>query len=187
LAYLLLRWLPRWQVKLVGKPCPLRESQWVVLENQWGELSILPISARPYDRSLSTVFGTPEKMFAQMLDDDTDPLLSELRVLTYRYVRLFFHPLKDKFVISTGWKDPTWTHVRALRTGIDGDEKEQREHVFGTNLIDIEQKPTAQLLIDEVSNTFIVTSRKESRYHIIMIYIVFIRPTARYIPRRSLD
>jgi len=32
LAYLLLRWLPRWQVKLIGEPCPLRECQWVVLE-----------------------------------------------------------------------------------------------------------------------------------------------------------
>lgn len=32
LAYLLLRWLPRWQVKLIGEPCPLHDSQWVVLE-----------------------------------------------------------------------------------------------------------------------------------------------------------
>jgi cation-transporting ATPase 13A3/4/5 len=32
LAYLLLRWLPRWQVKLIGEPCPLHECQWVVLE-----------------------------------------------------------------------------------------------------------------------------------------------------------
>ena len=32
LAYLLLRWLPRWFVKLTGEPSPLRESQWVVLE-----------------------------------------------------------------------------------------------------------------------------------------------------------
>lgn len=32
LAYLLLRWLPRWLVKLTGKPSPLRESDWVVLE-----------------------------------------------------------------------------------------------------------------------------------------------------------
>ncbi|KAK7757258.1 hypothetical protein SLS62_000807 [Diatrype stigma] len=32
LAYLLLRWLPRSLVKLIGQPCPLRESDWVVLE-----------------------------------------------------------------------------------------------------------------------------------------------------------
>ncbi|KAH8664325.1 P-type ATPase-like protein [Xylariales sp. PMI_506] len=180
IAYLLLRWLPRWQVKLTGEPCPLRESEWVVLENQWGELAILPISARPYTRPLSTVFGPPEKMFAQFLDDDADPLLSELRVLNYRYVRLFFHPLKDKFVICNGWKDPFWTDVRELRYGIDGDEKEQREYVFGANLIDIEQKSIPQLLVDEVFHPFyvfqiaslILWSLDEYYYYAVCIFVM---------------
>lgn len=155
-GYLLLRWLPRWQVRLTGQPCPLQDCEWVVLENQWGEMSILPVAMRPYDRPLSTVFGPPEKLFAQMLEDDGDPILSDLRFLNYRYVRLFFHPLKDKFVICNGWKDPNWTHIRTLRAGIDGDEQEQREYVFGSNLIDIEQKSTVQLLVDEVFHPFYV-------------------------------
>lgn len=32
LGYLLLRWLPRWKVRLVGRTCPLRNCTWVVLE-----------------------------------------------------------------------------------------------------------------------------------------------------------
>jgi len=32
LGYLLLRWLPRWQVRLTGKACPLRDCDWVVIE-----------------------------------------------------------------------------------------------------------------------------------------------------------
>lgn len=32
LGYLLLRWLPRWQVRIVGSPCPLRDCTWVVIE-----------------------------------------------------------------------------------------------------------------------------------------------------------
>ncbi|KAI1809165.1 hypothetical protein GGS20DRAFT_343323 [Poronia punctata] len=156
LTYLLLRWLPRWQVKLVGEPCPLGECRWVVLENQWGEMAILDVKRQPYDRPLSTVFGAPEKIFAQLLEDDADPILRELQTLDYRYVRFFFHPLKDRFVVCNGWKDPSWTRVRALRAGIDGDEKDQRERVFGTNLIDIEQKSIAQLLVDEVFHPFYV-------------------------------
>lgn len=151
LAYLLLRWIPRWQVKLIGKSCPLRECEWVVLENQWNEMSVLPVSARLYDRSLSTVFGAPDKIYAQYLEDDADPILPELRVLVYRYVRFFFHPLKDKFVVSTGWEDPNWKRVRAVRAGLDTDEKDERENVFGANIIDIEQKSIFQLLVDEVS------------------------------------
>lgn len=111
---------------------------------------ILDIKRQPYDRPLSTVFGAPEKLFAQLLKDDADPIMNELQTLDYRYVRFFFHPLKDKFVVCNGWKDPSWTRVRALRAGIDGDEKDERERVFGANLIDIQQKSIPQLLVDEV-------------------------------------
>ncbi|KAI1827536.1 hypothetical protein F4861DRAFT_536103 [Xylaria intraflava] len=156
LAYLLLRWLPKWQVRLVGEPCPLRECQWVVLENQWGEMSILNVKRQPYDRPLSTVFGAPEKVFAQLLEDDGDFIIGQLQTLDYRYVRFFFHPVKDKFVVCNGWKDPTWTNVRALRTGVDGDQRDERARVFGANIIDIEQKSTYQLLVDEVFHPFYV-------------------------------
>ncbi|KAI1647281.1 uncharacterized protein F4817DRAFT_338035 [Daldinia loculata] len=180
LAYLLLRWLPRWQVKLIGEPCPLHDSQWVVLENQWGEMTILEVQTQPYNRPLSTVFGSPDKIYAQLLGDDADPLLPELRVLNYRYVRFFYHPLKGKFVICNGWKDPTWTRVRALRAGIDGEEKDHRERVFGTNLIDIEQKSIPQLLVDEVFHPFyvfqiaslILWSSDQYYYYAICIFIM---------------
>ncbi|KAF3065032.1 hypothetical protein GL218_02213 [Daldinia childiae] len=180
LAYLLLRWLPRWQVKLIGEPCPLHDSQWVVLENQWGEMTILDVQTQPYNRPLSTVFGSPEKIFAQLLGDDDDPLLPELRVLNYRYVRFFYHPLKGKFVICNGWKDPTWTRVRALRAGIDGEEKDHRERVFKTNLIDIDQKSIPQLLVDEVFHPFyvfqiaslILWSSDEYYYYAICIFFM---------------
>jgi hypothetical protein len=68
-------------------------------------------------------------------------------------MRFCFHPLKDKFVLINGWKDPTWTDVKTVRAGIDGDEKEKRELVFGKNLIDIQEKSIPQLLVDEVGLT----------------------------------
>jgi cation-transporting ATPase 13A2 len=83
-------------------------------------------------------------------DEDDDPVLSELRILDYRYMRFFYHPVKDRFMLCNSWKDPTWTDVKAMRAGIDGDEKENRELVFGKNLIDIKQKTIPQLLVDEV-------------------------------------
>ena len=65
-------------------------------------------------------------------------------------MRFSFHPLKDKFVLCNSWKDPAWTDVKSIRAGIDGDEKEKRERVFGKNMIDIKQKTIPQLLADEV-------------------------------------
>ncbi len=86
-------------------------------------------------------------------DEDDDPVMPELRFLDYRYMRFCYHPLKDKFMICNSWKDPAWADTEASRSGIDAEEKENRELIFGKNLIEIEQKSIPQLLIDEGSAT----------------------------------
>lgn len=107
---------------------------------------------------MSTVFGVAEKQYAVAYDDDDDPILDQLRILDYRYMRFSFHPLKDRFILSNSWKDPSWTDVKAIRAGIDSEEKESRELVFGKNLIDIKQKTIPQLLVDEVTLRYFIAS-----------------------------
>ena len=149
-GWLLFRWIPRWHVKLVGRPSSLKDCQWVVIENSWNEMAILDVDSKPYGRVLSTVFGAPGKLTNYSLDEDHDPIIQDLRMINYRYVRFFYHPLKDKFILCNGWKDPLWTDVRAIRSGIDSEERSHRDAVFGGNLIDIEEKSTFRLLADEV-------------------------------------
>ena len=120
-------------------------------------MSILDVETKPYGRPLSTVFGYTDKAMAFDVDDDFDPLLPELRILSYRYVRFFFHPVKDVFVLFNGWKDPAWTDVKSARSGVDAEDKSIREAVFGSNLIDIEQKSIPKLLVDEVCSKAILT------------------------------
>ena len=104
-----------------------------------------------YGHSLSTVFGTSEKLGYHEFDDDDDPVLAELRFLDYRYIRFYFHPLKERFILCTNWKDSRWSDVKFIRMGLDSDERYRRELVFGKNEIDIEQKSIPQLLVDEAS------------------------------------
>lgn len=156
IGYLLFRWLPRWRVRLIGSSAPLRECAWVVIENQWGEMVIENIDQHEYGQSLSTVFGTTEKRMILEYDEDDDPIMEALRLLDYRYIRFCFHPIKDRFVICNSWKDPAWTNTEAIRAGIDTEDKENREQVFGKNEIDIEQKSIGQLLIDEAFHPFYV-------------------------------
>ncbi len=103
-----------------------------------------------YGHALSTVFGSNEKGVLRYYDEDDDPVINYLRFVDYRYIRVSFHPLKDQFVLSNSWKDPNWNSVRSIRTGLDGDEKDYRERVFGKNLIAIQEKSIAELLVDEV-------------------------------------
>ena len=69
----------------------------------------------------------------------------------YRYLRFFYHPLEDRFFLISGWKDSSWTNVKVMRDGLDVDDRDSRELIFGKNVIDIQQKSIPQLLVDEVS------------------------------------
>lgn len=170
LGYLVLRWLPRWRVRLVGTSKSLQECDWVVVEvrlprhhrtsmiitkadqNQWGEFTTQNIVKAPYGHASSTVFGVKEKKWYSLdPDEDDDPVMRYLHFLDYRYIRFCFHPLKDRFVLCSDWKDPNWTDVKSIRIGLDTDERHRREQVFGFNEIDIQQKSILQLLVDEVS------------------------------------
>ena len=88
-------------------------------------------------------------------DEDDDPLVEHLRSLDYRYIRFVYDPLKDKFLLNN-FQDPPWTKLRSMKAGLDGDERQNREQVFGKNLIDIQQKSIPKLLVDEVLHPFYV-------------------------------
>lgn len=155
-GYLVLRWLPKWYVKLVGRNAPLAKCDWVVIENQWGEMAVQNLNKQEFGQSLSSVFGHSEKGKMSDFDEYDDPIIEQLRILDYRYIRFCYHPLRDKFVLGNVWKDPNWTDIATVRAGIDSDEQEVRERIFGANAINIEQKSTMQLLLDEVLHPFYV-------------------------------
>jgi cation-transporting ATPase 13A2 len=170
LAYLSFRWLPRWYVRLVASPAPLRSCTFVVVEvsswlnrrwatspakdeiqNQWGEFTVHYVTSEPYGHPLSTVFGTTEKEALNGYNDDDDPTLETLRFLDYRYMRLLYHPHEDKFILNNSWWDPQWTGAMELRVGLDLEDRDMRDQVFGKNMIEIQAKSVLQLLLDEVS------------------------------------
>ncbi|KAL9011027.1 MAG: hypothetical protein Q9173_004097 [Seirophora scorigena] len=167
LAYLVLRWLPRWRVWLVGEHRPLRDSPWVVVENQWGEFELHDLIREQYGHSVSTVFGPAEKSRYPAVDEDDDPMMSDLRFLDYRYIRFCFHPLQDKFMLCSDWNGASWTDVRYMRSGLDSDERSRREQVFGKNQIDIKQKTVPQLLVDETMKRLREISRFECDVRVI--------------------
>ncbi|KAF2862483.1 hypothetical protein K470DRAFT_255774 [Piedraia hortae CBS 480.64] len=156
IGYLVLRWFPKWYVRVVAKSTSLRSCDWVVIENQWNEMMVKEVDVGEFGRSMSAVFGHGEKSKLSGFSDFDDPIMDELRILDYRYIRFCYHPLRDRFVQGNTWKDPSWTRVENVKDGLDVDDYEHREQVFGPNMIDIEQKTTLQLLVEEVFHPFYV-------------------------------
>ncbi|KAJ5888886.1 hypothetical protein N7495_008927 [Penicillium taxi] len=178
-AYLLFRWLPRWRVRLIGKATPLAKCQWMAIEDQWNQFTVHNVHNQSYGRPLSTVFVDTS---GQVYDEDQDPTISSLQFLDYRYLRFFYHPVDDKFSMINGWKDPAWTNAKVMRGGLDADERDSREQIFGQNNIKIHQKSLAQLLIDEAFHPFyifqvaslILWSMDEYYYYAICIFLISI-------------
>ncbi|KAJ5169122.1 cation-transporting ATPase [Penicillium canariense] len=177
LAYLLFRWLPRWWVRLIGKATPLGKCKWIAIEDQWNQFTIHDVDTQSYGRPLSTVFVDPP---GHVYDEDTDPTMVSLRFLDYRHMRFCYHPLEDKFALISGWKDPSWTNVKVMREGLDADERDSREQIFGQNVIDIQQKTIPQLLVDEAFHPFymfqvaslLLWSIDEYYYYAVCIFLI---------------
>lgn len=131
------------------------------------------VDRQPYGRALSTVFVDT---LGYTYDEDSDPTIGNLRFLDYRYLRFFYHPIEDKFSLINNWKDPQWTNVKVMRGGLDADERDSREQIFGQNLIDIQQKSIPQLLVDEVSGL---------RSSLVMDSLINRRPFIRFICFKS--
>ncbi|KAJ5126238.1 hypothetical protein N7476_009436 [Penicillium atrosanguineum] len=176
-AYLLFRWLPRWRVKFIGKAAPLGKCEWIAIEDQWNHFTVHKVGSQPYERQLSTVFvDAPGHTY----DEDRDPTIVSLRFLDYRYLRFCYHPVEDKFAMINGWKDPSWANAKAMRAGLDADERDSREQLFGQNVIDIQQKTVPQLLVDEAFHPFyifqvaslVLWSMDEYYYYAVCIFLI---------------
>lgn len=125
-------------------------------QNQWGEFSILDVQKQEYGNSIASVFGEEKASKYRFYYEDDDPVMPFLRSLDYRYIQFIYHPLKDKFILNSSFKDPAWTDMGAIRVGLDSDEREHREKVFGPNMIEIQTKTVPQLLVDEAFHPFYV-------------------------------
>lgn len=178
IGYLVFRWLPRLNIRFTGVQCPLNECEWVVVENQWHDVSVHDIIQKPFGAYLSSIFEIGRRTGDP---DDDDPLLETVRYLDYRYVRFVWDPSNYRFVLYNNYKDPAWRGTaRKCREGLEEDSKTRRLALFGSNLIDIAEKTIPQLLIDEALHPFyvfqiasiILWSCDEYYYYAICIFLI---------------
>ncbi|CAB4425371.1 unnamed protein product [Rhizophagus irregularis] len=142
----------------IGNVCIMGKAEWVVVENQWGEIAIEYVNRKYYGGTISSVFSID-----QLDDEDVachksypDEILHYLHYFDHRYIRFICHPGIGKFLQNSFWRDPSWTSTRILKKGITRDVHNEREIIFGPNVIDIQEKSTLQLLTDEILHPFYI-------------------------------
>ena len=166
LFYLLLRWVPRYKVRLCGKKTHLAKAEWVVVENEFGELSIIEVSRRWYNRPLSTLLSMDK--IADITEDipnhhqrhhhesKENPNIPIMISFSYRYFNLIYSPIEDLFKINSNWTDADWLSLSSIQKGLPTSVVEDRMLAFGRNNINLKQKTSLEILFDEVLHPFYV-------------------------------
>ncbi|KAJ1720971.1 hypothetical protein LPJ53_004447 [Coemansia erecta] len=150
---LLCRWMPRWKIRWTMRPAHLGLAEFVVVEDEFGGVSIETIERRFYGGTLESIFGSLTRKGP--LQEHNDDIVSNLSMFPHRYYRFVYHPYLEKFLPSACWMDSRWTRTPAgMRSGLSHDVRSLRSTIFGHNSIDIEEKSIGRLLVDEVLNPF---------------------------------
>ncbi|WFD44339.1 hypothetical protein MPSI1_003006 [Malassezia psittaci] len=169
---LLLLWFPKYRLKYLMQEVSFSDADFIVVENQWGDLNEEKFILIPFARPLRSVFPpssrdppcTHAQYQAQLLepvDDEVNPgseseQMIDLRMFEYRYTRFILHPPSGRFRTMQDWRDSQWTSVAAMRQGIRSDAESERQAIFGANLIEIASKSSMELLVSEVLHPFYV-------------------------------
>ncbi|WFD25838.1 hypothetical protein MNAN1_000805 [Malassezia nana] len=167
LVGLLSLWFPRWRMHYIWEPAEFADAEFVVVENQYGDLLKESFQCVPFARPLHSVFPPssrdPPCTHAQavMPDEPSDApsepeseTLVDLRMFDYRYRRFLLHPPSGRFRTIQDWRDMAWTSTQTMRQGIRSDLERERQTFFGPNVIEIASKSTAELLVGEILHPF---------------------------------
>jgi cation-transporting ATPase 13A3/4/5 len=145
LLWILARWFPKLKLQLNYDPCGLSIATHVFVENQWEEGVVIPIRECHFSGKISEAFPKTRN----------STYISMLRTFEYRYIRFILSPHTWEFVPNDIWRDSKWESVEVALDGIlDSADLARRQTLFKSNNIQIEEKPTVKILIDEVLHPF---------------------------------
>ncbi|WFD31077.1 hypothetical protein MSPP1_002108 [Malassezia sp. CBS 17886] len=156
-------WFPRRKLQWICSECDFARAEFVVVENQWGDVTTQPYIHVPFARPLRAVFPPssrdPPCTHAQAHEHappstDADGEVVDLVMFEYRCARYALHPPTGRFRSVRDWRDAAWTSAAALRTGTRPDLVRERQAIFGANVIEIVGRSTLQLLVGEVLHPF---------------------------------
>ncbi|KAG8864475.1 hypothetical protein FRB96_004978 [Tulasnella sp. 330] len=158
-------WSPRFWLRHVTreKAFKLLQDGMIVVETPYGAIIEKRFREAEYPYALSSAFppnivplpaSSPQTNGSY--GTDSPIILDVLKILDHRYSRYILDPRTGLFAIIRDWRDPKWTSVMSVKSGLDADTRKQRQILFGDNVIDIDGKSTISLLVEEILHPFYV-------------------------------
>ncbi|KAJ7446163.1 hypothetical protein B0H11DRAFT_2085328 [Mycena galericulata] len=159
---LLGHWFPQLWLRSVAHEKAFQDATdgFVVVESAHRDITLFRIRTLSYPYPISTVFPSSIVVDATELrgssQNQQPESLGTLTMVDYRYSRFALDPRTGLFTMIRDWRDPSWTSLQSVQSGIDTPVGQQRLTLFGNNEVDIEGKSTVALLVDEVIHPFYV-------------------------------
>ena len=167
--YLVMKWLPHYKIKISGTKVPLGKAEWVVIESELGDFSIVDVRREWYNRLMSTILPIDREMNSNMSTDElnnnnlnyhhaseSNPNIPILISFEYRYIKFIYSPIEDIFKTNNNWTDFDWLDLEHVHKGLSKAIQEDRILAFGKNQINLKVKTTMQILFDETLHPFYV-------------------------------
>ncbi|KAI0224542.1 hypothetical protein L0F63_006933 [Massospora cicadina] len=153
-AFLLGKWFPKFPIRLGARPSLLTTASFVVITDQHGQFTKVPIEIRTYDGDFEQLF------YSQSTCSDTKGFSlghsGSIRLFQYRFMIFVLNPETGVFHQLSQWQDNRWAHISRWHEGLDADELKARKTIFPTNVVDIPERPILALLTDEVLHPFVM-------------------------------
>ncbi|KTW30208.1 hypothetical protein T552_00686 [Pneumocystis carinii B80] len=155
--YLILLWMPQWKARFIFKRSPLSNCEWVAIENKYKEISILKVKKKKHGKHIFSIYEGFQDVYDKFQNEEEKIEKPYVRYIDYCYIRIIYSLEQQKFLPSYTWKDPRRIlSIEDISKGLTTDIKNNREIIFGKNIIDIEEKSVIKLLVTEILHYFYI-------------------------------
>ncbi|KAG5519875.1 hypothetical protein PMAC_000152 [Pneumocystis sp. 'macacae'] len=155
-AYLIFLWVPQWKVSFILKPSPLGMCDWIVV-NKYGEIDVLKVKKEDHGELVYTIYEGFQNSYNNLQIKNESSEITPLIYIDYRYLRFIYYPQEQKFIPTYAWKDPLFMlSIEDISKGLSTRVRNNREIIFGKNVMDIQEKSIIRLLMDEILHYFYI-------------------------------
>lgn len=157
-SLLIFHWKPTWKIYFTCNPCNLSCSEFLLIKDCHGMFQTTKVQIQDLARSSPLeLMSSTQSSDEDMSESNNLVPRSQFKFFTYNFMKFFWDNKRHCFRKLRGLDtDVPCEDFSHKFLGITEDERDEKQMLYGPNLIDIKVKSYGSLLIDEVLNPFYI-------------------------------